>query len=470
MLEFQSSGQRPSAGVYILISFLTFLVFTTGCSTSVTPPPLTQTYCQKFERYLASQGFEYGVVEVPEDYENPQGSKINVFFYRQKNIPGTPIAVFNGGPGSSSHMTFQALREQQARRSQWEKIPFVYIDQRGTGCSTPYPVIIDQNDFSRVAKYASRSIVRDSEAIRQKLYGDKPWKLFGQSYGGQIVHRYIVDYPKSIVSAHIHGSAVGVYGEEGFLRRIKSQHRVIEEYLRRFPEDREVLNKLSRDLNDKSCFPYKTGDTNINFCGPIIVHHLVKSLGFTDQWTSLHTWLADFLTPSGELNTSVLQDFVNQDVGPIAATDQTAWSSTISLIIMQVDFAEGGLTVNNCRAVEAKIRSEVAERKPWQIDECRHVLNQVFSDEELEFETLLEKSVAEAPADVISIEALREAIDQNGLAGKVYLYSGEHDTFVPRELFAEEVSALGARVRYHHFQSSGHEGFLEPLVWKNLLK
>ena len=52
-----------------------------------------------------------------------------------------------------------------------------------------------------------------------------------------------------------------------------------------------------------------------------------------------------------------------------------------------------------------------------------------------------------------------------------YLYSGEKDTFVPKDNFAEELAAVGSSINYAHFMNSGHEGYrTEQKVWDDLVK
>ena len=88
-------------------------------------------------------------------------------------------------------------------RNSAQTLSMIYLDQRGNGCSDPYPAGPVNTQFTtmtaqRLALYGSRSIVRDAEALRELLLGPgKSWSAFGQSFGGEIVHRYVEMLPQS---------------------------------------------------------------------------------------------------------------------------------------------------------------------------------------------------------------------------------------------------------------------------------
>ena len=57
--------------------------------------------------------FKYGWIEVPEDYEKPDGRKIHVFYYwRPVKSNKRPVIYYNGGPGASSHMMYKTRTQR----------------------------------------------------------------------------------------------------------------------------------------------------------------------------------------------------------------------------------------------------------------------------------------------------------------------------------------------------------------------
>ncbi len=145
------------------------------------------------ERLTADYSLEK--IEVPEDWSSQTSPKIKVAYYYSKakmDAGQTPVIFFNGGPGGASAGSYRVLvLNKKDIESAFNNLNFVFIDQRGNGCSQEYPEVNSESDVARLKNYTSRSIVKDAEAIRQKIWGDRPWKIFGQSYGGFIVRRYL---------------------------------------------------------------------------------------------------------------------------------------------------------------------------------------------------------------------------------------------------------------------------------------
>src|SRR5205085_324026 len=160
-------------------------------------------------------------------------------------------------------------------------VPFVFIDQRGTGCSDPYPQGHTPDVLARLAHYGSAEIVADAEAIRVSLIGGAPWKIFGQSYGAYIVHRYVALASDSVVSASAHGDAIMNDPLRRYTARIESQHKVLDRYLADYPDDLPLIQTLRTRLTPEVC--YRSSDLEDKVCGKNTLGPLYSALGFTDQ-------------------------------------------------------------------------------------------------------------------------------------------------------------------------------------------
>jgi len=97
----------------------------------------------------------------------------------------------------------------------------LYLDQRGTGLSTPISAatLALQGDKHRQADYLklfrADSIVRDCEAVRKTLTAEYPielkkWSVFGQSFGGFCVLTYLSFYPQGLREAFTSGGLAPV--------------------------------------------------------------------------------------------------------------------------------------------------------------------------------------------------------------------------------------------------------------------
>lgn len=425
--------------------------------------------CRSFRARLP-RSFRQGFVSVPEDWSAPKGApgsrKIRVFYYARPGSaaapsgprsPGRPVVFFNGGPAASSWSSFNLLESSlEAKR-----LPTVYIDQRGTGCSDPFPQSpIHADTARRLALYGSRGIVRDAETIRERLFGPKStWRAFGQSYGGHVVHRYLETAPASLSGAFAHGSSIMGDPTEWLAERLRSQKRIAEEYLRAYPEDRARIRKIRDLIPEARCF--EGGGTRL--CGPAVLDAATYLLGFQPSWRTLHLWLAAMLdgeSPAGSLDERKLQSFVRQLVFGVYAGEANGFASSV---LSRLEILPGLRDVEGCRLAQARLEKTAGTDSPadWPFNECRMLSA---------FRYPWDAAVEEAhPFDPLRVEAIASSLASFPRL-PFFLYSGQKDAFVPVASFQEEVTHLGDRIIYRNFPDSGHEGFYaEQQVWTDLL-
>ena len=410
------------------------------------------TQCERFIRLLP-RDVQSDYISVPEDWSNPNSRRIRVFYYFREghDFVGKkhlPVVFFNGGPGSDSHSGFYSIEEEMNAQI----LPFVYIDQRGTGCSDPYPSGQDPETAKRVTLYGSRAIVQDAEEIRKSLFGiASKWRAFGQSFGGRIVHRYIQIAPEGLASAHIHGSSLMKDPVEGMTLRLRSQRRVAENYFAAYPTDREILRRARQLVAPDRCYERD----GIHACGPALLDGAVLMLGFRTNWRNLHQMLAKLLSDEGNLDSAALKQFVDWLVLDVLAENGFAYS-----IIHALEISEGRTDPELCRLALERLQEQAETPQSWPLNECR-LLMAVHS----QWDPLVEQL---GVTDPLHLESVKHSL-QNAPDLKMYLYSGRQDVFVPMESFAEELNELGARVNYRSFLESGHEGFYtEQAIWADL--
>jgi pimeloyl-ACP methyl ester carboxylesterase len=111
-----------------------------------------------------------------------------------------------GGPGSSC----AAPRSTPFINLMLDRgYQILYLDQRGTGLSTPVSAetLALRGDVQAQADYLklfrADSIINDCEAIRKLLVKDylsdmRKWTVFGQSFGGFCAFTYLSKYPESL--------------------------------------------------------------------------------------------------------------------------------------------------------------------------------------------------------------------------------------------------------------------------------
>lgn len=409
--------------------------------------------CQAFIKSLPEDYF-HDFLEVPENWTDSSSPKIKVFYYG-RITPGKDVVLFhNGGPASDSHSSYQVL----AGQNHYNEFSFIFMDQRGTGCSTPFPEDYSLEGVTRLLQYGSRAIVLDSEALRKKLLpAGKTWKVFGQSFGGRIVQRYLQVAPEGLTSAHAHGLSVMSDDYQWVASRLLSQHRVFQDYIKVYPKDEAKIFKLRAQIPDDQCFV--SGETSV--CGSRVVDSLIIVLGFKSSWGTLHLRLSGLLDQNDHLNSYSLNQLVQDYVFGIFAHNYAAGT-----IITWADFFTDQPDLKFCDRPLEILRQKGEHPETWALNECRllaDIHNSKWDPLMLEF-----LKTHKGYADPIPLVKIKENLQ---LYPKLnfFLYSGQADVFVPLETFQEEINFLAPLVHYTNFPNSGHEGFFtEEKVWQDL--
>lgn len=368
------------------------------------------------------------------------------------------MVFFNGGPANNSHSSYVLLTHRQKWDSEWAKIPFIFVDQRGTGCSDPYPQGKSDETLKTLSNYGSRAIIEDSKQIRKKL-GIAQWKVFGQSYGAFIVHRYMTIHPESIVSAHAHAGIITSDPIQRLTGRIRSQNRVVETYLNDFPSDREILKTLNKALIPSKCF-YNDSKTD-SVCGPDALSPFIKLLGFTEQWLRLHIEL-NLLVRNGALDDRRMQEFLNQEVF-VPPTPGHSTGVALS-VIGWTDRNVAPTNMQTCPKVYFTLGQEGTPANLSLLNECQPFMVGPYTGKSSTYER-----INQMPQDLLTITDFKASLIAHS-STPFYLYSGAKDTYVPVDDYKEELDAVGALVHYTHFIGTGHDGFMdETQVWSDLL-
>ena len=197
---------------------------------------------------------------VPLDHQKPDGEQIEVFARevaaagRRDGGTGLPWLVYlQGGPGFGSPRPFG--RESWLNRA-LDDYRVLLLDQRGTGRSTP----ASRHTLARLgspraqadylAHFRADSIARDAELIRQRLLGDEPWSLLGQSFGGFCTVTYLSFAPEGVREALIAGGLPGLDASADDVYRIT--YPIVAErnrrHYERFPMDADRARAVARHL------------------------------------------------------------------------------------------------------------------------------------------------------------------------------------------------------------------------------
>ncbi len=447
----------------ITLALTTFLILVSASFAKAVDAPIAMdTECSEFINSIEAR-YKYGWIQVA---ETPTSSdRISIFYFYKKTASlKNPVIFFNGGPGFTSHGMASSLEISKTKYSGGKNIDidFIFMDQRGTGCSSRFPVGASPQTIEKLNWYGSAGIVNDAEELRKNLIGSRKWKVFGQSFGGHVVHRYIQMFPKSIVKAYAHGYSEGIADFDFSFARIASQHTIMQSYLKKFPEDRQRLLLLNQYLADASkCFITKDGQGN-EVCGYEISSMLISYLGFRNNWEILRADLRH-MVPDGEVST----DKVRRFVGNAAATfsiyhgltpfnEEFFMTKDLALNILGVsDTDRSPMDYDKCIAVYERIQTVYnVKAADILLDECKAPVQFGYRDSIMP--VLKAKNVQ--LVNSISILEIKAKLAETKIP--FFLYSGSFDCMVPKELFQNEVKVLGKLVTYTNFPDSGHEGFM----------
>lgn len=192
-----------------------------GCASDPSQPSSTATQLDPVARLEPCEWqempFECGTLEVPEDHASPGARTISLSFVVARatgEAVDDPVFYFSGGPGTAASRSARGLVEEQAelRRTR----DFVFLDQRGTGRSTPLacqtppgPARLLEPIFDReetaacraalesaadLRKYTTADAARDLDLVRRAL-GYERLNLIGTSYGTRMAWTYAAMFP-----------------------------------------------------------------------------------------------------------------------------------------------------------------------------------------------------------------------------------------------------------------------------------
>ncbi|THJ67563.1 alpha/beta hydrolase [Arthrobacter echini] len=202
------------------------------------------------------------VFRVPLDHADPSSGTIEIFAreyssldHGEEEAAHLPWLLFlQGGPGGRGVRTTQLTGWLTAAARQFR---ILMLDQRGTGLSTPADAATlaslgsPEAQAEYLTHFRADSIVADAELIRRSL-GSPPWTVLGQSYGGFCTLTYLSNAPEGMDRALITGGLAPLEGHPDQVYRATFA-RVEErnaEYFSWYPEDRDLLSRIMRHLDD----------------------------------------------------------------------------------------------------------------------------------------------------------------------------------------------------------------------------
>ena len=434
-----------------------------SCSKNKDSPPLTSSTATLRQTTSADAcaAFIHGLphdvvrdyVDVPENPKNPDGPRLKIFYYGRILLGREPVLFINGGPGEDSRGDYRLLKSN-AVDPIWNTASVLFFDQRGNGCSSPYPQGNSDEVLARLRFYGSSGIVADAEAIRRQLFPGQKWRVIGQSYGGWVAHRYAIQAPEGLTVVASQANVIDADPLERVTNRIYSQNRVLEEYFKTYPDDRAALTALHAALTPDKCFPNATALPRR--CGLGALNELTGRFPFVPRWTWIHDQI-NLMVKNGVVDDRSVLDFLKATSFSIPndPENQKSWAK---IVINFYDRNVPEFDRPTCEAIYARLRARGENPENYLLHECMGTMQFPTPNSLRGRDARLAGLSAAYGTDHLTIEMLKSSLTANANL-KFYLYSGQLDTAVPVENFTAEVAALGNLLTYRNFLKSGHDGY-----------
>ncbi|MGB0454735.1 MAG: alpha/beta fold hydrolase [Bacteriovoracaceae bacterium] len=426
--------------------------------------------CQKHLLKLKENGYQYKWLSVPENYHEPQSRKIEVFYYWKIFHQESPlIAYFNGGPASSSHASFNLYLRKKPNGYN-----FVFIDQRGTGCSSLYPEMKEEN-IARYQYYFHESIVRDAERIRESLLKkSQKWIIFGQSFGSKIVHQYISLFPHSIRAAFAHG-AVPEENNDPFksvVSKSLNQIKMNKKYFQKHSDDKNGIKLIRAKVrHNNPQEPYCISRDDVKLCG---IESILATMGFflgkTTNWDSIHQAI-EKLSHLAKTNTSAFFKEFNR-IFEKNAFDILEMNGPIE-ILMRVQAKKEGHYKTSMFDKRDSFKNELDQAL---LKTGRVHLDDLQLRSEATFEQGLESKLIskvetlelDPPSHRLTPRSVIEGLNNNPSLD-FYLYASGLDTRTPPDKYEDMKKAGDGLLKFHLFPNGDHQDYhKQKKIWDDL--
>ncbi|RCK80808.1 MAG: putative prolyl aminopeptidase [Candidatus Ozemobacter sibiricus] len=155
--------------------------------------------------------YRWGKLEVPEDYDRPDGRQIEIYWEKLTSTNPRPqaLVLINGGPGGT-HESFHKYNAQGGLERDYfhslrDEFEIYLFDQRGNGQSSRLSFKTLSQVDGRL--YGTVNICRDLEELRRRVIGQEKIAVLGESYGGMVALSYAIYFPDSVSRLVLHDTS-----------------------------------------------------------------------------------------------------------------------------------------------------------------------------------------------------------------------------------------------------------------------
>lgn len=425
--------------------------------------PATKLQCQQFQEQLkADPKITTGAITVPVSYKTPNGQKIQIFYWVRKSLRSTklpPLLLLHGGVGgnSSNLYTWKAVMDAYPGE-------VVGIDHRGEGCSNYFSYA---RPYTAFAEVSIENTVLDLESLRQTKFSGKKWRLFGQSRGSAIGHRYLARFPEALESVNLHGLAMQNERDivDYSVQRSLFNARAGRTFYSKYPAAGKVIDSIREWLKTTpECFKinFEQADLPVErrpeVCGVIAVDAFSGKMSAMAGWEAFAKSLVELQAADGTLNTEGARKLLQANL------DSSLYVKFLSYIL--------GTNSQEFHAPDFDSLSRIS-RIPAianaPLSEGRFIYEAMYPIFKRLYPGRFKAAHVVYPFEEITRDLL--ARKQQGKPLPVRLFYGEYDPVAGPEAFTYEKQAFRGVADFIFIPASSHDGWkTHPDVAKVLTK
>lgn len=383
-----------------------------------------------------------GESHVSKDEEGITNRELEIFYIiRKVSNPNAPYVIyFNGGAGVGFT---EGFLHRLVDEDFFPNYNVVCMDQRGTGCSGK-----PSNDLKELKYFTARYISYDAEEVRKQVLGSETkWLVFGDSYGGHIVRKYMELYPQKTLAAISQG-----HGEcSPITMKLHMQlllSKLKDSYFEKYPEDIETILDLKAKIKPSDSISFN----NKSVSGKYLVDALTFFMdGLSDE--KLHNLISNLDK----------EDIVNSYLSKIKHLIKIILNTNqgkLNQVLSYVDLSRGVMDEEIDKKVGDKL-TEIGHRDNEIISRKRFIqgVEDITEDVDKENLNLLFRE-GYFKADLINFQTIIENLNDNNV--KLHVFPGEYNTYTPIKAFQEEKEIIKElkgqeRYKFHYIESGNKE-------------
>ncbi len=370
----------------------------------------------------------FGALESLVDENKRSNRSLDIFYLiRKSNRENAPYMIFfNGGPGIGFSQQFF---EHNGYRDFLPDYNIVFMDQRGTGYSEKPLDDLDEYNY-----FTSRYIAYDAEVIRKEVIKQDKWIVFGQSFGGHVVRKYLELYSANALMGISHG-----YGEcSSITMKVnieKELFRQVDTYFQNYPEDRTILLDVKSQLNQEDII----GSDIRSLKGKAILDIFAFYFAL-HSFDKLHEIISKISGDNSKENFLEEVSFIGNLI---------LNSGILNAVVAYIDLLEGQTDNELYTRTERELNRQGIQLEEVLFSTVRLSKNVISKDEMvLAVETALNKG--HYAEDSINFETLTQTLVNNDIA--LHVLASANDSLTPVEAIQEEKETVAAYKVDDHYK------------------